>query len=163
MEMIIIWAVTGMIGASIIVWGIVYYFLKINSKPTYITKQGCRVFCEAKHMKTRKQDVEDEIDRFVSLVNSRFERGRQIEELRRMIIIFKNGPFKPETNVATTSKRVSGVYQVKKRTIVVAAKEFQNLQETAMAHEMLHYMMDVVDHLVDLNHKLSNYWKLIGE
>lgn len=162
METTIIWIITGIIVALIAVWGIVYYILKKNSKPTFTSAHGIKVFCEAKHMKTRRQDVEEETERIIKILCCKFERGRMIEELRRLTLIFKKKPFKPQNivNSKEQPEKLNGVYNPKDKLVAVCVKEFGDLSKTAMAHEFIHFFIDVILHK---SGHINEYFNLIGE
>jgi len=73
-------ATVGWIGLGVVILAIaiivgVRFYLNRNSKPTYTTKHGCKVWCqEAKHMKKKKADVEKECDKFLEAASLKFKR-----------------------------------------------------------------------------------------
>ena len=161
--------IVGIIGTIVVVlgivtWGIVYYILKKRSQPTYTTKHGCKIYCqECDYMKEKKVNVEKEIDRFMEMVDVRFELTDMTAALKNLSISFKNEPFPPEGWVATNAKLLSGVHIPGEKRVVVYVPKDKDLNHTALCHEMLHYVMLEIEGISDPAHQMREYWKLIGE
>lgn len=159
----------GIIGTIVVIliMGIIagiWIYLRKKSKFTYKLRWGSRVWCqECEHMEKRKLDVEDEINRFMRLVSSRFEKQRMIEELEDLQIGFKKKPFSPEGWAITNAKLLQGVYISDRNLVIVYVGRGKMLRETALAHELLHWIMYKVDGILDHSHSMREFWKMIGE
>ena len=153
------WIGTGVV--AVVAAGIigVWIYLKRKWKPTYTTIQGCKVYCqECSHMKTRKADVEEELDRVVKLLVGKFEKGRMVEELRRLSINFKKSPFK-----TSSGEMASGMCDSGKRFVAVYAREFGDMRSTSLSHEVIHYFLETIEKKFDCSHSLKEYWRLIND
>lgn len=152
---------------AIIVIAIVWVYLKKRSKPDFILKQGPRVFCrEAKYMKDRQKEIEEELDRGIELFGNSdlFKKEDIIKEFKNLSIIFKPKPFKPETNVFSKASLLNGICNVDERYIVVVVPKEWTLRQSAMLHELCHMtMFHCAGGLIDYTHANRKYWKIINE
>ena len=155
------WIGTGVVLAVAIGIAAIWIYLKRKWKPTYTIIQGCKIYCqECSHMKNRKADVREEIGRCINVFgnSSFFEKGRVIEEMRKLSINFKKKPFKTSAGVMANGMCDSG-----SEFIAVYIPKDGALKSTAIAHEICHFLMEKIDKKFDCGHDYRKYWNLIGD